>query len=72
MKLLTLLILVTFSFNIFAVTIDTVGLLDVEIQAVDEATTAQLIELEQCVIDSNETKINETSCLNEVLGDIHN
>jgi hypothetical protein len=72
MKLITFLILVSFSFNIFAVSIDTAGLTNAEIQAVDESTDAQLNDLHDCVIEQNETMINETSCLNEVLGDVHN
>jgi hypothetical protein len=72
MKTLTLFLLVTFSINSFASNIDTVGLLDVEIQAVDDATDEELSELEQCVTDNGETIIDNTSCINEIFGDVHN
>ncbi len=72
MKLFIFGLLATLSLNSFAVSIDTAGLLDVEIQAIDEATPAEFKLLVDCMNDQNETKINETSCINDVLGDVHN
>lgn len=72
MKLLFLALITFLSVNSYAVSIDTAGLTDAEIQAVDESTDAQINDLHDCVIDQGETMINETSCINDILGDVHN
>jgi len=50
----------------------TAGLTDLETQTVAESNDAQMIRLTDCLDDSNETAIVETSCINEVYGDIYN
>jgi len=72
MKALIFIILATISFNSFAADLDTAGLVAQEIQAINQASSDELKELNQCLIDFNETKLNETSCINDVLGDVHN
>jgi hypothetical protein len=50
----------------------TAGLTDLETQTVDESTNSEIIALTDCMADSDELKISETSCINEVYGDIYN
>jgi hypothetical protein len=60
------------SLNSFASNLDTAGLWYPEIQAITEASEDEIKELKQCVTDSGETKIDNTSCINEIFGDVHN
>lgn len=48
------------------------GLNEAETQAIDEASQAELTEVSGCMAEANETEISETSCINEVFGDVHN
>lgn len=50
----------------------TKGLDDVETQVIDEASDKEIKELSSCMNDYSETQINNTSCVNEVFGDVHN
>lgn len=70
-----LLILVTFSiisFNSFASNIDTSGLHVLEIQAIQESTTEERALLVECLLDEKTMIVDNTSCINEVFGDVHN
>ncbi len=76
-KLLTLFILVL-SFNTQASdesmdqTWHTEGLTDAETQIIDESSDKQLSKLTDCMQDNDSYAISETSCINEVFGDIYN
>lgn len=50
----------------------TSGLDNAETQAIDDASQKELWKLSDCMNESNETEISETSCINEVFGDVHN
>ena len=70
-----LLILVTFSiisFNSFASNIDTSGLHSLEIQAIQESTTEERALLVECLLDEKTMIVDNTSCINDVFGDVHN
>ena len=70
-----LLILVTFSFislNSFASSIDLSGLHPLEIEAVNTATSEERALLMECLLDEKTMKVDDTSCVNEVFGDVHN
>lgn len=40
--------------------------------AVDNASNVELKALVECVVESGETSLENTACINEVLGDVHN
>lgn len=87
MKLLILVTFSIISFNSFASNIDisrynysingktinAAGLDKAEVNALESASNAKFIELFDCVLYDNETNIiNETSCINDIFGDVHN
>lgn len=72
MKTLIFLILATLSLNSFASSIDLSGLHTLEIQAINEATSEERALLMECLLDEKTMVIDETSCVNDVFGDVHN
>jgi hypothetical protein len=48
------------------------NLTDGELETIDNASQDQIYELSDCMSDANETQISETSCINDVFGDVHN
>ncbi len=50
----------------------TTNLPDSETQAINQASESQLSSITECMSDQDTTDINETSCINEVFGDVHN
>ncbi len=50
----------------------TKGLDNVEVQVVDEANASDMRLLSNCMVESEETEISETSCIQDVFGDVHN
>ena len=72
MKTLFSLILVTLSLNSFAANIDLSGLHDLEIEAIQQSTSEDRALLIECLLDQKTMIVDDTSCINEVFGDVHN
>ena len=72
MKTLFSLILVTLSLNSFAANIDFSGLHSLEIEAIQTSNNEDRALLIECLIDNETMIVDETSCINEVFGDVHN
>lgn len=60
------------SLESYASDIDTAGLTIPEIQAIKDATIHQKLQLFECLENEKTTIVDDTSCINEVFGDVHN
>jgi hypothetical protein len=43
-----------------------------ELQAIDDSTHLEFTKLVECAEDAGTTDLGDTSCINEVFGDVHN
>lgn len=72
MKLLILAFFSLVSLNSFASSIDLSGLHPLEIEAVNQASNEEKTLLVECLLDEKTMIVDNTSCINEVFGDVHN
>lgn len=76
MKILITILTLTLSVNLLAATNNsnwtTEELDDAETQVIDQASHDELSEISACMIQNDETEIGNTSCVNDVFGDVHN
>lgn len=71
MKTLIFLFLATLTLNSYASNLDISNLSESEILAIGQASDSQIIELKKCLIYENGS-LDDTSCINDILGDVHN
>ena len=45
---------------------------NVEMQAIKDASDSELISLNECLNDNETPSLSDTSCINDILGDVHN